>query len=122
MGPFDHPAARFVARLAFQRLRLLPAGADVGRVAEVVQQAVDVVDVVPLVQAEVLRRVLGRLRPSDRDAQQRPLGQLEVRPVRPVNGQAQRDPRAVGEQAAFGAALATVHGAGAGFPPRRAAP
>jgi hypothetical protein len=55
VGALDDPAAGAEAGLAFERLRLLAAGADVGGEAELARELVHLGVVIAAVEAEPLR-------------------------------------------------------------------
>jgi hypothetical protein len=67
VGALDDPAASAGVGVASLLLALLAARADVGDEAEPLDQLPGRRRVVALVEAEVLRRLLGRLRALDRD-------------------------------------------------------
>ena len=117
------PAPRPEAGLLADGPRLLAAGADVRREAKLGHGGAHFLVVVALVQAEVLGLFRGGHRPLPGPALQRGSHQLHVVAVGPGDGQAHRDARRLGQQAALGALFAAVGGVGAGFfsPPRRPA-
>src|SRR5205807_6864092 len=95
------PAAGAEAGLLFELLRFFAAAADVGGEAELAGEFADLVVVVALVQAEVLRVRFARLGPLDRDRLERLPAQLEVVAVGALVADSERDPLAFGEEAAF---------------------
>ena len=72
-----------------------------GGEAELDRELAHLVVVVALVQAEVLRALLGRLGTLDRDRLERLAAQLEVVAVGALVGDPERDPFALGEEAPF---------------------
>jgi len=78
----DDPAAGTEAGLAFERLRLLAAGADVTGEAKLAGELVYLGEVVAFVQAEPLRPLCCRLRTGDRNRLDGGACELEVVYVR----------------------------------------
>jgi hypothetical protein len=112
LGALDDPAARAVAGFALERLRLLPARADVRREAELGGELVHLGKVVALVEAEPLRLLCAWLGPLDRDRLDRGPGELEVVQVRARRRNPERDALALGEDAPFRPFLALSVGFG----------
>lgn len=118
VGALDHPTPGAVAGLVPDGVGLLAAGAKVQGEAELGGEGAGLGVVVALVDAEPLRRLVGRLRTLDDDALDRLAGELVVVAVGAGDGEAERDPAAVCDQAALGALLGSVGGIGpAVFPP-----
>ncbi len=123
MGALDHPAAGAEARLAFDRLRLVAAAADVGGEAELVDEVAYLVVVVAAVEAQPLRSFPGRRRSLNRDRLDRRAGQLEVVAVRAGREDPDRDALALGEERSLRPFLALSLGFGpVCSPPRGALP
>ena len=112
VGALDHPAAGAEAGLAFERLCLLAARADVGGEAELGGELVHLGKVVALVEAEPLRLFGGRLGPLDRDRLDRRPAELEVVQVRAGRLDAERDALTLTEEAPFRPFLALSVGFG----------
>ena len=112
LAALDDPAARPVAGLALQRLRLLATRADVGGEAELRGERVDLGEVVALVQAEPLRGRRRRLRALDGDRLDGGAGELEVVQVGARRRDRERDALALGEEAPFRPFLALSVGLG----------
>src|SRR5512140_1333212 len=120
--PLHDPATGLVAHFPFDRLGLFAPRDNVSRVLELHGQVTHLVVVVSFVQTQPLRLPLRWLRPSDRNALDRPPGQLEINPVRPVHGQPDRDAPSLGEEASLDAPLGPIGRIRAGAFPPRAAP
>lgn len=103
--------------VAFSRLGLFAAGADVRRQSEVREQVADHLVVVGRVEAGALRRVLGRLGPVDRDRLERLLERLVVVAIRAVVRDPDRDTSRLGEDRALGPFFALSVGFGPVFGP-----
>jgi hypothetical protein len=112
MGSFDDPAAGAEAGLAFDRLRLVAAAADVRGEAELLGEFVDLGIVVAAVEAQPLRSRPCRRRPLDRDRLDRRARQLEVVAVRAGRSDPDRDALALGEERSLRPFLALSVGFG----------
>lgn len=97
VGALDDPAARPVAGLALDRLRLLATAADVRGEAELGAELAHLVVVVGGVEAQTLRPPAGRLWPFDRDRLERRPGELVIVQVRARWRDPDRDALALGE-------------------------
>lgn len=118
MRPLHHPAPRFEPRFLFDGFGLLPARADMGGKAELLQRGIHLIVVVAGIQAHPLRLFLGRLWPCDDQAFDGRADQFHIMPIGPFYLQADRDAVPLRQQAAFDAGLAPVGGIGPGFFPR----
>ena len=112
VGPLDDPAAGTEASLAFDRLRLLAAAADMGSEAELGGELVDLRIVVALVDAQPLRLFRGRQGPRDRDRLDRGATELEVVQVRARRRDPERDALALGKERSLRPFLALSVGLG----------
>jgi hypothetical protein len=99
MCAFDDPAAG--ADACFARQPFVAARADVRGEAELVGEFAHLGIVVAAVEAEMLRPLLARLRPLDRDRLDRRPGELEVVYVRARWRDPERDALTLGEERSF---------------------
>src|ERR1022692_4661694 len=88
MRPLHHPTPRLLPRPPLDRLGLLPPRADVGREPKLLDDLAHLVEVIPLIQAQPLRRVGRGLGPAGvvRDALQGGAGQPHVVALGPLLG------------------------------------
>ena len=112
VGALDYPATGAEASLAFDRLRLVAAAADVGREAELVDEVAYLVIVVAAVEAQPLRPLPRRLGALDRDRLERGAAELEVVQVRARRRDPERDALTLGEERSFRPFLALSVGLG----------
>ena len=96
-------------------LDLLAAGADVGCETARERRLSDAVVVVAAIQAQSLRRLLGRLGPLDRDRVERRLEQLQIVAVGAVVRQPDRDPARLAQKRTLRPLLALSVGFGPVF-------
>jgi hypothetical protein len=123
VGALDDPAACAEASLAFDRLCIFAAAADVGGERELLGELADLLVVVGGVEAEPLRNLRCRLGPLDRDALERVEGELVVVQVRARWRDPDRDALTLGEERSFRPFLALSVGLGpVSSPPRGALP
>lgn len=123
VGALDDPAAGAEAGLAFDRLRLFSAAADVGGEGKLLGELADLFVVVGGVEAEPLRSLRRRLGPLDRNALDRRAGELVVVQVRARRRDPDRDALALGEERSLRPFLALSVGLGpVSSPPRGALP
>lgn len=123
VGALDDPASCTEAGLAFDRVRLFAAAADVRCETELVGELVDLGIVVAAVEAEPLRRARCRRRSLDRDRLERGAAELEVVQVRAGRRDPERDALTLGEQRALRPFLALSVGFGpVSSPPNGALP
>jgi hypothetical protein len=121
--PFDDPAAGAEAGLAFDRLRLFAAAADVSGERELLAEVAHLAVVVRGVEAEPLRGLRRRLGPLDRDALERVACELVVVQVRARRRDPDRDALTLGEERSFRPFLALSVGFGpVSAPPSGALP
>jgi hypothetical protein len=102
MRALHDPPAGLASGLLLERFGLFPPRPDVGREPELSQQLTDRVVVLTLVQAYALRLRWGGRRTLDGEAQERRRDHLAVVPIGPLDGEANGDAAAVGEDAPFG--------------------
>src|SRR5688572_4142867 len=115
------PSPRFETHLLFERLGFFPTCTEVGSEAKLFQEVPHLIIVIAFIQAHPLRRVGGRVWPLHGNALDGCAGHLEIIAIRAVHRETARHATAVGEDAAFGAALAAVRGVLAPlFPPQGA--
>ena len=119
---FHHPSSGLETSLAFERLGLFAAGANVRGIPELLGQVSGFVVIVPFVQAQSLRSLPGGLRSFHGDTFERRLHHLEVIAVGSVHGQADGDAVGLRQQAAFDALFRPIRGIRATFFPRQAGP
>ena len=114
VGALDDPAAGAEAGLAFDRLRLFAAAADVGGEGELRRELADLPVVVGGIEAQPLRLLGGRCRPRDRDRLERGAGELVVVQVRASarRRDPERDALALGEERSLRPFLALSVGLG----------
>src|SRR6266852_5528941 len=119
MRTFHDPSARFFKNLALEFLRLFSARANMSSKAKLLNYLAHLIVVVPFVQTETLRFLLGWLRTFHGNTGQRILSQFHVVAVGPAHVQTHGYAVGIDQQAAFGAALGPVGGIFARlFPPR----
>ena len=97
MGGLDDPSSWPPGRVADLLSYLLAAGADVRLEALVDSQVTNLVEVIAAVEAQPLRRVVGRDRPRDRSRRKRRLQQLYVVAIGTIVGEPDRDARGLCE-------------------------
>jgi len=122
-GALDHPAARFVAGRAWARLLQLAHALDVRCVLIPPNYGFARPVVVILVQAKMLRILLGWLRPIDHDGFDGLFQQFVVVNVGAGNDDAKRATLLVHDHAAFDTVFPAICRVGAdGAPPKRPCP
>lgn len=122
MRSLDNPPACFESGLARDGLGFLAASADVRRVSELPHQVPNLLVIIPFIQAKPLRSLPGRSGTCHRNALQGWLHQPHVVPVRALDGQSNRNPGSLTQQASLDAVFGSVRGIGPGFFPRPTAP
>src|SRR5437588_6902034 len=101
--PLDYPAAGLVARAALDRLRLVRALGNVRRKAEFRHDLLRFCVVVPVIQAQALRRLGGWLGALYRNTLEGLADQLHIGAFGPVHRQPDRHALALDQQAALDA-------------------
>jgi hypothetical protein len=122
VGALDHPAARLESGLALDRLRLFATRANMRGEPELLRELPDLLVVVALVEAELLRvapRRFGLLYGNALDGFP---GELEVIAVGAIDREAERDAGGVRQDGTLRSLLGAVRRIRAGFFPLRAAP
>lgn len=123
VGALDDPTAGADAGLARERLLLFAATANVGGERELLAQLAHLAVVVGGVEAETLRRLLGRGRPFDRDRLERRASELVIVQVRARWRDPERDALALGKERSLRPLLALSVGFGpVSAPPNGALP
>jgi hypothetical protein len=110
MRALHHPPSCFATGLVLPGLGLLPPPAARRRASARVQHGSPLVVVIAFVPTHPLGGVWRGGRPCHGPARDRLAWQLAIMPLGAVHGQTERHATAVGEDAAFGAALAAVRG------------
>src|SRR5437016_813359 len=122
VGALHDPAARLEPSALLDQLGFLSSGADVSREMKLLQKVTDLVVVVPLVHADVLRLLRRGLGLPDRNAVDRFFDHFEVVAVGSVDSQSNRYTRSFSEQTALDAVFGAIRRIRAGFFPRREVP
>ncbi len=112
MAGLDDPASGAPVGVALALLDLFAAGADVWRQVVLADELANVFVVIGLVEADALRRLLGRFGALDRDRVERRLQQLVIVAVRALVVEPDRDPRGLGENRSFSPLFALSVGLG----------
>src|SRR6185503_9943697 len=121
MRALHYPSSGFKADVPFDRLGFFATSPDVGREAKLPQRLAHFLIVIPFVQTQALRALLGRAWAFHHQTVHGLFDQLHIMPIGARDHQTDRHSVGFGQQAAFDATLGAVGGIGARFFPPRAA-
>ena len=110
LRPFYDPPPGFDTRLLLERLGFFAACTDMGGAADLLPEVPDLLIVIAFLQAQPLWRVGSWLWPFHGNARDSRSGHFAIMAIRAVHRETDGPATAVGEAAAFGAALAAVRG------------
>src|SRR5215510_807722 len=108
MRALHHPSAGFETSFFLQCLGFFPPGPNMSRETKLLQEVSHLVIVIALIQTQPLRRVWSRVGSLYSDLLDSLACHLEIIAISAVHSQTDGHATAVGEEAAFGAALAAV--------------